>query len=1073
MSLKDLEVLNLEQNNISDVSTLSALNNLTTLNLSNNTAIKDITPITYLKNLTELRLNGDVNIQNLLSTLCVTETLADKTKVPRLINLKILYLNDIGKYSNMINSLSALANLEELFLSGNGITTINNMYKLEKLHTLDLSNNNIKNNVNNNNGFVKIVTKDDITYIEAQNHIKWLNLSNNGITYIDGGIGYMTDSIEWLNLQSNAIYEVGTIEQMYNLDSNDLFLQNQSIEVAVKLKNVSEQKIILGTLIQNSKKSTSKLYEKNADFTVEGATLNTDDYTYGNQKGNYNTPGIYNIVFSTDVKANDTGTVRISGGRAAGSIIVFKLVTSSSSLDSIVFEDYNLTRAIDEDLKARGFSVNSVPYILNITNRDINRVTELDLHNEGIKNVKGLESFANLQILNLARNNISSNNSVSKIDMLKNLSKMIDINLSENQLENADVITNYKDIQIINIANNKNISNLQDFNKWKTNLGKSKSKLVEINASYNNISDLEPIKDITTLVNLNVGANKISEIKHLENLTNLEELNISNNKIIEINTLEKLINLRTLNMSNNKIKDISSVWNLGLLKILNISNNRIDSLEGLGNLPNLIELKVNNNKVDTTEAIQYLDLIKNPELNYQKIFHQITEEDKGIIKVELPKLFKEAKDEDSKIYTTEDFIFNNCNLSSDGEHIEVNVDELGNNIAYVTIDSGNAHGSQFSIARPVQATITYSIETRTKGPVIATISFDRNASIINNDGKNTYSFEENGEFTFEYEDEYGFSGTTTAKVDWIDNEGPQISIKYSEKEITAEDVLVKLTANEECKLVDGWTLSSDKKVLSKTYETNTSEDGEKLIVEDDLGNTTEVIIKILNIDKDAPIVTGVEDGEVYTNKVTPEIVDNNLDTVELTKDGIKVEYNIGDTLAESGKYTLTAKDKAGNTTRVSFEIKLESDIPVELIIKDSSDYTKYEENNINYVQYVAPKTTMEKFLNNFETTGTLKVYKGTQLQTNKSVYIGTGMKIILEKDGQKISEHVIITKGDITGDGEADFKDILQMNKHRLGGSILKNEKFKAGDITQDGLVDFRGDILKLNKFRLGRISSL
>jgi len=66
----------------------------------------------------------------------------------------------------------------------------------------------------------------------------------------------------------------------------------------------------------------------------------------------------------------------------------------------------------------------------------------------------------------------------------------------------------------------------------------------------------------------------------------------------------------------------------------------------------------------------------------------------------------------------------------------------------------------------------------------------------------------------------------------------------------------------------------------------------------------------------------------------------------------------------------------------------------------------------------------------------------------------------------------VIKKGDVNGDNEADFKDILQINKHRLGKTQLTGIYLEAAEVTGDGQVDFR-DILQINKYRLGKIDSL
>ena len=63
-------------------------------------------------------------------------------------------------------------------------------------------------------------------------------------------------------------------------------------------------------------------------------------------------------------------------------------------------------------------------------------------------------------------------------------------------------------------------------------------------------------------------------------------------------------------------------------------------------------------------------------------------------------------------------------------------------------------------------------------------------------------------------------------------------------------------------------------------------------------------------------------------------------------------------------------------------------------------------------------------------------------------------------------------KGDVNGDNEINFRDILLINEHRLGKIQLTGIYLETAEVTEDGNIDFR-DILKINKYRLGKIDSL
>ena len=74
------------------------------------------------------------------------------------------------------------------------------------------------------------------------------------------------------------------------------------------------------------------------------------------------------------------------------------------------------------------------------------------------------------------------------------------------------------------------------------------------------------------------------------------------------------------------------------------------------------------------------------------------------------------------------------------------------------------------------------------------------------------------------------------------------------------------------------------------------------------------------IDTTKPTITGVANNAYYRKSVTPNVTDENIEKVTLTRDGKEIAYNVGDAVSEEGKYVLTATDKANNTETVTFTI---------------------------------------------------------------------------------------------------------------------------------------------------------
>jgi len=188
------------------------------------------------------------------------------------------------------------------------------------------------------------------------------------------------------------------------------------------------------------------------------------------------------------------------------------------------------------------------------------------------------------------------------------------------------------------------------------------------------------------------------------------------------------------------------------------------------------------------------------------------------------------------------------------------------------------------------------------------------------DGWTEWTLVEDGEFTL--------TETTKFKVRSVDKAG-NTSEAYKSEEIkidkqaptlenvtrkpadettpTNKDVVFTFTPSEEIT----YTANGDK-VIDNTI-TFTENGTVKVEFIDVAGNPGEYTFTVSNIDKTAPVVTGVEDGEVYTTNVSPTF---NEGTAEL--DGNP--YTSGDEISAEGSHKLVVTDDAGNITTVNFVI---------------------------------------------------------------------------------------------------------------------------------------------------------
>ncbi len=159
-------------------------------------------------------------------------------------------------------------------------------------------------------------------------------------------------------------------------------------------------------------------------------------------------------------------------------------------------------------------------------------------------------------------------------------------------------------------------------------------------------------------------------------------------------------------------------------------------------------------------------------------------------------------------------------------------------------------------------------------------------------------------------DEVGNEKITSHKI-VIDSTKPELEVTYSNVQMTNENVVVTIKANEEIQSVSGWTLSSDKRELTKTFNANTDT---TITVTDVAGNKSEAKISIKNIDKDKPKVeisysTTTQTIEPVTVTIKANEKIQGIEGWTLSSDGTTLTK----VFDENDTQTITIRDIAGNS----------------------------------------------------------------------------------------------------------------------------------------------------------------
>jgi len=220
-----IETIDLSSNYIIDVSCLSGLTTLQSLNFHNSMIISDISPLSELTNLMYLDLY-DNNI-------------SDISPLSELTNLMYLDL-----YDNLISDISPLTeliNLTELNVRYNRVTDISALSNLTKIEELDISENFQISNISALSGMTNMKTLilhlnliDDISALSNMNNLIKLTLNYNGISDITP-LSNMT-KLEELYLPYNNIRDISPLSGLDSLSVLELN-ENSILDILPLVQN--------------------------------------------------------------------------------------------------------------------------------------------------------------------------------------------------------------------------------------------------------------------------------------------------------------------------------------------------------------------------------------------------------------------------------------------------------------------------------------------------------------------------------------------------------------------------------------------------------------------------------------------------------------------------------------------------------------------------------------------------------------------------------------------------------------------------------------------------------------------
>jgi len=245
------------------------------------------------------------------------------------------------------------------------------------------------------------------------------------------------------------------------------------------------------------------------------------------------------------------------------------------------------------------------------------------------------------------------------------------------------------------------------------------------------------------------------------------------------------------------------------------------------------------------------------------------------------------------------------------------------------------------------AGIEYSETNPTTKNVIARlVNPSTDITITNNNKSDTYTFSDNGEFTFEFVDGNGIKGSTTAKVTWIDRIPPTAAIEYTTTSPVNHSVFATLKPSEDVTVInngkyridnDGNVLDQEGNILSDykldRYGNVVDSNGTMISNADPLkyefltngeftfefidraGNRGSATARVDWIDIDPPVASLTYDKTTLTNQ--------NVTVTVSFNEGVMITNNNGSnayTFTNNGAFTFEFMDRAGNISHITASV---------------------------------------------------------------------------------------------------------------------------------------------------------
>jgi internalin A len=627
--LTNLTYLSVGQLPLTSVTVLSGLTNLTELHLHDDTALTSITPLAGLTNLYHLDLNNcpGVNfdqVTNLVNLGYLDLDNDNLQAVPFILVLSNLY--GLSLNSDRFTALDSLAGarLGELHLYGNRLGDISALVPMDSLNYLDIRNNYLDISPAS-------VAWQVITNIQARSGyytpVDYLPQSRSSTVTI-----FDQPEQQCVSVGASAYFAIsasttaGTLQVQWQFNNVDLLAQTNATLFLTGVS--SNQAGLYRALLQDDNggllSAAAPLYvgDPNCGRTIliQQQPLNTcaapgEDVLFTVTATTTLTNLYYQWQFNGTNIDGETGPeldLYAVDTTAAGFYQVLLTDDSTNTVASALVElkVVDVVSFVDPALSNQVFQALGLSEGSPIHLTDLDNLYDLDVHELGITNLAGLECARHLSSLN------ASGNLIGDPAPLGWLTTLGYLNLYGCGLQDASFVSTLANLYYLELNDNQ-IHSIPVMDKLVNLL----YLYIDRNGCLINFSRLAAL---TNLIILSLHSDCLPDLSFATHMTQLQHLDVGGdwqddpyrNSIADISPLTGKTNINWLSLTWDQATNVPVVAAFTNMTQLYLNGNPFQTLTFITNMPNLVELTIGYSQVTNVALLTAHSLLQSLDISY-------------------------------------------------------------------------------------------------------------------------------------------------------------------------------------------------------------------------------------------------------------------------------------------------------------------------------------------------------------------------------------------------------------------------------------------------------------------------